>query len=64
MHNSTLTNASILALLREAETGAAGDELLRMSSLGCLTLYLHRRRFGGEGVPERYRLNALKHENA
>ena len=64
MRKSKFSEAQIVAILREGETGVPVANVLRTHGISRPTFDLWKVKYGSAGVPELQRLKALKQENA
>ena len=63
MKKTRLSEAQIIAILKEGESGIAVEELCRKHSIGRSTYYKWRSRYGGMEVSELKKLKALEEEH-
>jgi putative transposase len=59
-----LTEAQIIAILKECEAGVTGKEICRRHGISEQTLYRWKAKFGGMQVSDARRLMKLARENA
>jgi putative transposase len=64
MKQSRFTEAQIIGLLKEQESGSPTAEVCRKHGISSATFYKYKARFGGMDVSEAQRLKALEDENA
>ena len=64
MKQSRFTEAQIIGILKEQETGSPTSEVCRKHGISSATFYNYKARFGGLDVSEAQRLKALEDENA
>jgi putative transposase len=63
MKRTRFTEEQIIAVLREAESGAAMKELCRRAGISAVTFYGWKSKFEGMDVSEMRRLRLLEDEN-
>ena len=63
MKRTRFTEEQIIAVLREAESGAAVKELCRRAGISAVTFYRWKSRFEGMDISEIRRLRLLEDEN-
>jgi putative transposase len=64
MKRSRFTEAQIIAVLREQETGAKTADVCRKHGVSEATFYKWKAKYGGMEVSDARRLRALEDENA
>ena len=64
MKRNRFTEEQIIAVLREAESGAAVKELCRRAGMSAVTFYRWKSKFEGMDISEMRRLRLLEDENA
>jgi putative transposase len=64
MKQSRFTEAQIIGILKEQESGSPTAEVCRKHGISSATFYKYKARFGGLDVSEAQRLKALEDENA
>ena len=64
MKRTQFTEEQIIAVLREAESGAAVKELCRRAGISAVTFYRWKSKFEGMDISEIRRLRLLEDENA
>ena len=64
MKRTRFTEEQIIAVLREAESGAAVKELCRRAGISAVTFYRWKSKFEGMEISEMRRLRLLEEENA
>ena len=64
MKRTRFTEEQIIAVLREAESGAAVKELCRRAGISAVTFYRWKSKFEGMEISEMRRLRLLEDENA
>ena len=64
MKRTQFTEEQIIAVLREAESGAAVKELCRRAGISAVTFYRWKSKFEGMDISEMRRLRLLEDENA
>jgi putative transposase len=64
MKQSQFTEAQIIGILKDQESGAPTAEVCRKHGINSATFYKYKARFGGLDVSEAQRLKALEDENA
>jgi putative transposase len=64
MKQSQFTEAQIIGILKDQESGAPTAEVCRKDGINPATFYKYRARFGGLDVSEAQRLKAPEDENA
>src|ERR1700722_3589589 len=64
MKRTRFTEEQIIAVLREAESGAAVKELCRRAGISAVTFYRWKSKFEGMDISEMRRLRLLEDENA
>ena len=64
MKRARFTEAQIIAVLKEHETGTKTADLARKHGISEATIYNWKAKFGGMDVSEARRLKALEEENA
>lgn len=64
MKQSRFTEAQIIGILKEQESGSPTVEVCRKHGISSATFYKYKARFGGLDVSEAQRLKALEDENA
>jgi putative transposase len=64
MRQSRFSDAQIIGILREQESGAATAEVCRKHGVSQATFYKWKAKFGGLELSEAQRLRALEAENA
>ena len=64
MKRTRFTEEQIIAVLREAESGAAVKELCRRAGISAVTFYRWKSKFEGMDISEIRRLRLLEDENA
>ena len=63
MKRNRFTEEQIIAVLREAESGAAVKELCRRAGMSAVTFYRWKSKFEGMDISEMRRLRLLEDEN-
>ena len=63
MKRTQFTEEQIIAVLREAESGAAVKELCRRAGISAVTFYRWKSKFEGMDISEIRRLRLLEDEN-
>jgi putative transposase len=63
MKRTRFTEEQIIAVLREAESGAAVKELCRRAGISAVTFYRWKSKFEGMEISEMRRLRLLEDEN-
>ena len=63
MKRTRFTEEQIIAVLREAESGAAVKELCRRAGISAVTFYRWKSKFEGMDISEIRRLRLLEDEN-
>jgi putative transposase len=63
MKRTRFTEEQIIAVLREAESGAAVKELCRRAGISAVTFYRWKAKFEGMDISEIRRLRLLEDEN-
>ena len=63
MKRTRFTEEQIIAVLREAESGAAVKELCRRAGISAVTFYRWKSKFEGMDISEMRRLRLLEDEN-
>ena len=63
MKKSRFTDSQIMAVLKQAEIGAAVPELCREHGISSATFYKWRAKFGGMDVPLMAKMKELEDEN-
>ena len=63
MKRTRFTEEQIIAVLREAESGAAVKELCRRAGISTVTFYRWKSQFEGMDISEMRRLRLLEDEN-
>ena len=63
MKRNRFTEEQIIAVLREAESGAAVKELCRRAGISAVTFYRWKSKFEGMDISEMRRLRLLEDEN-
>ena len=63
MKRTQFTEEQIIAVLREAESGAAVKELCRRAGISAVTFYRWKSKFEGMDISEMRRLRLLEDEN-
>jgi putative transposase len=63
MRKSKFSNAQIIRILREAETGKSYQEICREHGISRATFYRWQSQFGGMEISELERLKELEKEN-
>ena len=64
MKRSRFSEEQIIGILREQEAGATTAEVCRRHAISSATFYAWKAKFGGMGVSDAKRLQALEDENA
>ena len=64
MKRTRFTEEQIIAVLREAESGATVKELCRRAGISAVTFYRWKSKFEGMDISEIRRLRLLEDENA
>lgn len=64
MKRTQFTEEQIIAVLREAESGAGVKELCRRAGISAVTFYRWKSKFEGMDISEMRRLRLLEDENA
>ena len=63
MKQSRFTEAQIIGILKEQESGTPTSEVCRKHGISLATFYKYKARFGGLDVSEAQRLKVLEDEN-
>jgi putative transposase len=63
MRKSRYSEEQIIAILKEVEAGAPGDEVCRKHGISRQTVYRWKAKYGGMDVSEARRLRQLEDEN-
>ncbi len=64
MRKSRFTEAQIIAILKEQESGVATAEVCRKHAISAASFYKYKAKFGGLDISDARRLKALEDENA
>jgi putative transposase len=64
MKQSRFTEAQIIGMLNEQESGSPTAEVCRKHGISSATFYKYKARFGGMNVSEAQRLKVLEDENS